>query len=334
MTSVNFDRLLPLLIPLLGYGCFIPSAMARDICESYRNSAPLPDWFSEVCNADGTSKGGPGGAFSSFAAPFNLNPAMIPVFTTPVGFEYIRSFSSGYPSKGNFALLKGQSSFGFAVSSNSDNTIYSNSSSLANRKSSQFGLPTNDNAPSTTSFGAAASFASMFSKETSEWLLPALGILARQNSGTGKYSYGVGSALTMKWLTLSYSVVGDPETPQTPSKTTSTVTTGLKLGGFQLELAYIKSKSDSMTYYYTANGQIFSTILRSTDPDATLLGTLTANLLGLNLTAAARRYQDASLTSYTEFHLAAQWQVSRKISLGYFYNYVPGYQSLALQCML
>jgi hypothetical protein len=104
------------------------AAEARTVCDYFKDYQP--EFYRRYCNGGPTSGSLPniGGALASFSDAFNLNPASIPTHPTPLGVELIATPSTT-PYGGtnyNFAVIHGFQRFGAALSTNSDNTFYSN----------------------------------------------------------------------------------------------------------------------------------------------------------------------------------------------------------------
>jgi hypothetical protein len=226
-------------------------ALSKDLCALYRNVTPLPDWYSKYCNRPGgSSTKDILGAFSSFADAFNLNPSSIPTFELPVGVEYISSFKPGL-SRNNFALIKGFDRIGAALSSNSDETFFSDSSNATSTLTSGGyldALSPSANVP-TLSLGTALGI--MLPKFLEKVASAKLGAMLRLNKDTGSLSPGGGLAIFVGPVNAGISVIGDPKTTVSGSNSAyMTYNLGVELGVGQLE--YVRIQRSSLSGFSTA----------------------------------------------------------------------------------
>ncbi len=312
---------------------------AKDLCEEYANYTPLPSWYTEVCN--GPARKGLsqiGGAYSSFGDAFNLNPASIPTAKTPIGVEYITSFS-GSGTKSSFALIKGFGTVGTAMTTNSDETFYGNN--VFQTQSGQLAFDANGNpipAPSTTTrlptlnLGSALSLDKLidFKKLVPFDLASNLGVVAKYNKMSGGFTNGYGFGFSLWKLSFGISYTRDPQTAFSPEVNYTTITLGLKTSICQIEWVTINSQSLSQTMY-DSFGFPIGVSSYSVRP-ATMI-TISGKLGGLLLTGAARSFQDALGANHSQYHAAVEYIISPKVALEYLNNYVIDHQSLGLQVL-
>ncbi len=317
------------------------TAQAKDLCEEYANYSPLPKWYTEVCNGPvkrGLSK--IGGAYSSFGDAFNLNPASIPTVKTPLGVEYINSFSGG-TSKRSVAIIKGFGHVGTALTTNSDETFYGNS--VFQTPSGQTAVDANGNVlpppPSTSTniptfnLGSALSIDSILNMKK---LIPFdfasnLGIVAKYNQSAGTFTNGLGVGFGLWKFSFGLSITRDPRTTYTPEVDYTTFTAGFKTSFCQIEFVTISSHSLAQTMYDPSGNSIGLSRAQTYQPAKML--TFSSKIGGFMLVAAARAYQDVVGVNYTQYHAAVEYIVSPKVALQYLNNYVVNHQSIGLQVL-
>jgi hypothetical protein len=308
--------------PLLSVSCFLASSSswAVDVCAAFRNTVPLPDWYNSVCNPkSGKLLAQVGGAFSTFADSFNLNPASIPTSPTPYGIEYVSSFTSGTSTttRSNFALVKGYQRIGAGISTNSDDTFYSNSQTqnfVGTSYGNTLGAFVPDSLAPTLNFGTA--FA-LLPEQVRPYLSSNLGATIKYNKINGKIGPGGGLSLATEHVSLGLSMVHETDTEYSPATTYYTFTAGYKSPSFQIEYIYLKNVTDSYLVSWPMQ-----------------IATASLSRSGLTGTAAIRRLIDFEGNPKIQFHFAIQYQFSRYFSAGYLYNYIPGTQSLGAQVFL
>lgn len=302
----------------------LSSAEAKDLCEQYRNYAPLPDWYNEVCNQNKSIRSVLGGAYSTFADAFNLNPAAIPTVSIPWGAEEIFSTQSGGSRRNNIALIKGFQNVGAALSSNSDESFYGSSVFRA-PGSANINPPTNSSSGPIPTFnlGTAVSFKDLFPES---FIDPSLGVMTKYNKASRKFTLATGFALAIGGFTAGLSYSKDPATAYTPEVKYGTGTLGFKFSGFQLEAISIISSTPVTVITPTGTSTM-------TVSSAASIFSASFNAFGFLVTAAARTYKDAAQTRRTQSHFAIQHQITESIALGFMANYIPGYQSLDLQVL-
>ncbi|HUP56872.1 MAG TPA: hypothetical protein VM598_05420 [Bdellovibrionota bacterium] len=286
-------------------------ATARDICDYYEEH--YPDLFRQYC--EGTNKRVQlGGAAASFADAFNLNPSSIPTKPTPIGVEVIAtSFSSNYAgSNYNFAVIRGFQRIGAAISTNSDNTFYSNKIPQG-PQANPYVVPDSgisvDSAIPTINFGTSLNLAS-YSRD--EFASPSIGGSIRYNRLTGGVTLGLGASFNSRYLTIGISGNQDGASASSAKQIFYTATVGVRFSFLQVDYNYIENSDESV------GGPIH-------------LGTATAAAGPLLLTAAGRTFTDVFGSSEFQEHFAIQFRINRFLSLGYLYNYIPGTQSLGAQ---
>jgi hypothetical protein len=323
---------------------------AKDLCQEYRNYTPLPEWFADRCNGDGSSKGNLGGAFSSLGDAFNLNPASIPTMKIPLGAEYIHSFSSS-GSKNNFAFIKGFGHVGGAITTNSDETFYGNSVFQAPGASVPTTLPTTLPTTATDMTNGANSLQSSIfptlnigsaielgdfltkAKNSAIELIPTLGAMLKYNKTTGAVTPGFGLGWQIWKFSLGYSFTQDPANGVSPEISYSTVTVGLKTSVLQAEFVAITSRTVP-GWVLTQNPDGTSVyVLDDKGVRPAYFFTLSTHLGNLILAGAVRSYQDVNSQDQFQYHFAAEYLVTSKIALEYLNNYVLDYQSLGIQVL-
>ncbi len=299
------------------------SAYAKDVCEQYRNYAPLPDWYNEYCLTEGGAK--VGGAFSSFADSFNLNPASIPTAKGPYGVEYIGTYdaSSTKTFKHNFALIKGLSRIGAGLSTNGDDTFYGNNQSQTTTSTNyssnlQDAVSSGSVSPS-FNLGAALS---LLPKEIVSPVTPKGGLTIRYNKYNGKLSPGAGLSLASRHLTFGLSLVTEGGDQYTPSTRFYTTTIGFKTSRFQVEYLYLKNESDVLSSYFYTPSQPIHIVSAS------------LSLLNFSMSGAAKRVINFDGAIQYYFHGAIQYQFSRYFAVAGLINYIPNTQSIGIQAFL
>lgn len=292
-----------------------PSVHAADLCTQYGSYVPLPDWYADYCGGKGT-KGKLGGAFSSFADSFNLNPASVPIGTLPLGLEFITSARTQgqRESKSNIALIKGYKKVGLGFSTEGDSTFYSNSNLQpyegTTARDYVSSVTTIGPLAQTLNFGVALPFYSKGKQDLNA------GLSVRYNKHTQKFDPGVGGSLSLPYFTAGFSLVKQVETTTSSGMNFYTLTVGTKLIFLQVEYIYLQNTTELLVLY----------------PVHIVTGS--TNLAGFLLTGALRKSSNLEHRTMTQYHLAIQYPFSRHFSVGYFYNYIPGFQSLNFQVLL
>lgn len=300
---------------------FLPlrALATTDLCSAFQNTVPLPDWYRGVCDRASAGLAKLGGAFSTFADSFNLNPASIPTAPTPYGVEYIGSFTPGTPTamRHNFAFIKGYQRVGAGLSTNSDDTFYSNSQ-RQNFQGTSYGdlleafVP--DSVAPTFNVGSAVA---LLPERVSKEVSANLGVTLKYNKYLGQVSPGGGLSLETPSFTFGASVIRESETQYAISTSYYTFTAGYKHRYFQVEYIHLKNT--------TSYGLV-------SDPIQIL--TMSAHYKALQGTAALRRLTNYEAVEVIQPHFAVQYQFSGHFSAAYLLNYIPGTQSIGLQVFL
>lgn len=326
---------------LLGFlFAFSSPAHAKDLCKLYANWSPLPKWYDNLCRkggGGGSLRAVVGGAFSSFADAFNLNPSSLPTIEIPFGVEVIASVpvnaATPTPSSGAFPTstpsstetnarvsinaIKGLNGIGFGIATDTDNSIFSNRANHA-QIGTYSSVSTNQNTPlpalPTISFANAISLERLAGMTKHIAIIPQLGALFRYNSDQKNWSPGLGASWSWDPFSFGVSFVNEKESGYYPETKVVTTTIGLRLALFQLEYASIRNTSE----YFHSN--------------VTLIA-ISGNVWGVMLSGAYRGDQNPMGEASGIYHFAAQYVFTPKLALAYFYNYVPGYQSLAAQVL-
>lgn len=287
---------------------------AVDFCAQYSNYVPLPEWYDEYCKGRGV-KGKIGGAFSSFADSFNLNPASIPIGALPLGVEYIASARTkgDRTSKSNLALIKGYKKIGLGFSTEGDDTFYSNSNlspfSGTNPQDYIGVIASPGPLAKTFNFSLALPVYTRGKNDVNG------GLSIRYNKTTGKFDPGVGVSFHLPYITAGFSLIKQVETQTSSEMNFYTITGGCKLLFLQVEYVYLQNTTEFLIL------------------DPVHIVTAAGNVAGFLLTGAWRKSNDRDHRAKSQYHFAVQYPFSRHFSAGYFYNYIPGFQSLALQVL-
>lgn len=307
------------LVALSGSLIAAPSS-ARDLCEEYRNRAPVPDWINRHCNgAGGKLFSKVGGAYSSFADSFNTNPSTIPIEYTPVGVEFVTSYvGSANGRRSNVALIKGFERAGLGFSTDSENTFYSNSrlQSAVDRRPEMLKEinRSNLNLGQGINLGAALAPLTRFLNSQIP-ILPVFGLGAKYTSLSGKWSPTLGASTRMGILSAGLSYAFESSDYGSGYHFFS-FTSGVKALGVQAE--YVYQQTTTGTY----------------EEPPVHIGTFSSNILGAQIVAAARMSESFDGSHRTRLHAALTYPIFLKLTLGYMYNYIPGLQSLSLQYWL
>lgn len=305
---------LGLLTLLLFFASGGSEALAFDLCAFYKKS--LPALYDAVC---GTTRKAtkPAGANSSFASTFDLNPSALPNEPSSYGIEtigsYIRTNRGAWSP--SFSLVKGFSKFGTGISSSSDNTFYSND---VLRRVKGHSLATDFKpieAPEGKypNFNLGNSF-KLAKGRKDTWKL-SLGTKVRYLKVTNSIGGGPGLMYYYRGITIGAGVSYERVSNFLPGIYFTSALLGFKL--FFLEFEYNVLKN-----------------IGGRDLQPVHIATATFGLPRLYLTVAARHLNYMLEGEVTQYHLAAQYIVSKRISIGYMYNYIPGANSFGLQLYL
>jgi hypothetical protein len=297
------------------------SAEAKDLCTVFRNTTPLPDWYNTLCNGNGGGFDGlksvVGGAYSTFADAFSLNPASLPTVSLPLGAEMVASAPTGVGigiPRITFNTIKGFSGVGAGIGTDSNNSIFSNRANYRNSSSSSF-IP----APAlpSISFASAFSLEKLFTSGGSvrSWI-PKLGTVFRYNRDLSNWSPGLGLATNLGPFSLGLSAIFEQAANFYPKTTVLTQSIGIHILKFQADYTLI---SNIQAYGSSSTVSLFA---------------LSGNLGGFTLNGAARLDADYTNggTSAT-YHAGLQYVFSTHFALAYLYNYIPGFQSITVQVM-
>ena len=257
---------------------------------------------------------------------FNVNPASIPTIPTPLGVEVIASSVGEVNAKPNmnFALIKGFSRVGTAVSTSSDNTFYSYNLAQGfigspSRASFEESLSQHSTTTPTINLGSAVS---LLQEQAQKFVTPTMGLVARFNKLSKAWDYGIGTSINSEHVTMGLSsirtrgdrAVGVPET------TTTTGNFGLKLSKLNIEYTLLYYRTTDVTVMtlpiFNDPVQIFTASYQWNSFIATGAYRAVTNIVG------KRAYL---------WLVALQYQFNSHFALSYLSNYVPDTKSLGLQ---
>jgi hypothetical protein len=301
---------------------FSSTSQARDLCEEYANWMPLPKWYPASCDPSGRMRSSLGGAYSTFADAFNLNPAAIITKFTPYGAEYIYS-KTETGSNSNFALLKGYGKAGVALTTSSDETFYGNGLfyKFADARGKQISaVPALGTFP-TVNLGTAVDLIKMFADgKLNTSILPTIGTMIKFNKATNSFQYGIGAGLQIWKMSLGYSRNQDPETKYTPLTRSETVTLGIKVARIRIEgvIVFVNQIAETVT----------GTLVQ---PSSSKFLTVSGNLSRLSITAAYRNFYNSLNQQTNGYHFSLNLSVTPQMSVQYLHNYVETGRSLGIQ---
>lgn len=297
----------------------VSEANAKDLCTLYRNVTPLPSWYGTLCNGKGGGFDGlksvVGGAYSTFADAFSLNPASLPTVELPPGVEMVASAPMGRTAgsrKITFNAIKGFKGFGAGVGTDTENSIYSN---RANTSTSSYS--TYSPAPTLPSlnFASAISMDTILRvKEYYSWM-PKIGALLRYNSTDRAWNPGLGVTTNLGPFSFGVSGIYQKAVGYYPATTVLTQTLGIHIFKVQLDYTLINNQ----------NSMINNTVV---------LFALSGSIWKFTFNLASRLDRDyTSGGTASTYHLGIQYVFNPHFALAYLNNYIPGYQSMSAQVM-
>jgi|GEM_PF-1626358 len=263
-----------------------------------------------------------GEAYPTFGDALNLNPASIPVHSTPLGVECIGSAKDSQISGANWnvALIRGFSRFGTALSTSADNTFYSSPYLQATSDASAFAVPAPLVVP-TMSFGLATD--ALF--KAASFLKPVAGAALRYNQTRGTFGYSSGVSLGLgRSLSLGGSFIHEPTGNSLPGEQSVHLMASFSTARLQADLTY------ALNRILSSSGNTFEDGLH---PSMAIV-TVSANVGKLGGTLGYKRFLDSFATSVTQLWLvSASVELGKRIRLAYLYDYVPGAHSLGAQIL-
>jgi|GEM_PF-3866162 len=280
-----------------------------DICSYYRRSSPL--LYKNLC-ANGKSSSRPAGAASTLSSSFNLNAASLPSEPSSYGVETIVSRIRGSDGRidADVGLVKGFSKFGAGLSTASANTFYGDNvlSRLANeRQALAFESPEPARGKfSNLNLGTAIK---LYDNKKGAGLR--LGLSGRYNRITN--SWGGGPALLASYEALSLGVGYSRE----------------RVSNFLEPVQFMTYQASVKLWVLEFEGLWLTNSVPNLDPIP--VGTVTARISRLMVSAAIRRLSTQDGIASNQTHYAVQYLFSKYLSLGAMFNYIPGANSLGVQ---
>lgn len=258
-----------------------------------------------------------GASFPSLSDALNVNPASLPTFQTPLGIEWIGASPNafGNSAKSNLAFTKGYKGLGAGLTSNSDRTFYSTSMA-----SSLFQSATTSGASSYVQSGSAAptynlGFAYGLGDFLKKYGTTAIGINFKQNRVTNAMDPQLGITLNSRVISLGTSYATPKGTGPIPDTRLYTFDVGTRFSLVRFDYTRILTKS-----------ALYSTV--------STIFTGSVQWQSLMLTAGYRAFSNATGSTTAIKMGVIQYQFSRSFVVGYYYNYIPGLQSIGLQVAL
>lgn len=287
-----------------------PTAIAADICYLYMHQGE------RISTCGGSQREMVSGAsFPSLSDALNVNPASLPTIHTPFGIEWIGASPNTFANsaKSNMSFIKGFTGIGAGVTSNSDRSFYSPNLAAAffgsSPVASASGYVDSSSANPGYNFGNAVALP-----------IPALKKIGKLNVG-GAIRY---NRITQNWdpqggvsLNLPLVSVGFAYSPQKGNQYIQpgklyTFDGGFRLGILRFDYTHLIASTQGFTAY----SDIYTGSLQ--------WGSFMA-------TGGYRTFTDPMGGKISLSMAAAQYQFSSRFVVGYYYNYLPGLQSLGVQ---
>ncbi|MEW6056020.1 MAG: hypothetical protein AB1540_05345 [Bdellovibrionota bacterium] len=282
------------------------------LCRYYRQY--FPKLYRIACGSN-PKKSKPAGASSTFTDSFNLNAANLPTEESSYGLEslgnYLRSDTGNWSS--SFALIKGFKRVGTGVSTSGNNTFYGNDISQRGMRSPTLTTlsPAEDPKGKFTNLNIGTSIKVINKKRFSTHL----GLSGRYNNITSTVGGGAGLILSWNFFSVGFGATQEKVSNFYPRAYFISSLASVKVLLFELEYNFLEN----------AGGPRL-------DPIHIL--TLSTSLGRFLFVAAARKLDYLQSGSLIQKHASVQILLSKHISVGYLYNYIPGANSLALQLFL
>lgn len=284
-------------------------------CGFYRLHAP--GLYRAFCGATGSMSARPAAsAGSSFSDSFKLNPSTLPTQPSPWGLEGMYHYERGEPKNRatTFSLIKGYRKIGAGLSTSSGLTFFSND--VFHRANSRPDDVHFKSAEASRSDIPDLNFGTSFALPLPKsWVPMALGTSVRHNSVTGTLGFGLGLIAKPSIFLLGFGYVNE------------------KISNFH-----------SRFHFYSAMAAVrlpivefeYNILTHQGGPNLrpVHIGTVTAHLGRLMISYSQRRLHYVSVGNVSQGHWSAQFQLHRRLSVGYLYNYFPGANSLASQIFL
>ncbi len=289
-----------------------PPAFAAGICDYYKEF--MPGLYEITCKGSASSSR-PSGASSTFAQSFNMTPASLPTEPSGYGVEVIGTLLR-QPSREfapTFSLVKGFQKFGAGLSTASNNTFQGNDvvqrstggrlvTTLKPYEPAQSSLPNFNLGTAVNLWKSKASWRPKLD----------LGLSARFNATTNTLGGGPALMFSVPWLSVGVGVSREK------------VATQLSRITFLSGIATARILFLEFEYNYLRNYGGFAL-----DPIHIFT---TTTQFGPAMVTLSRRFlffqQDGRVG---QWHGAIQWRLTKKVTVGALYNYIPGATSLATQ---
>lgn len=283
------------------------------MCNEYESSAPT--LYAMYCKGSGGSTK-PVGSTSTFTDSFKLNAASLPTEDSPYGIEAISTFltSGAPPGIPNLAIIKGFHRFGTGISTASSNTFYSND--LYGRLTGPSKLTTLTPHEVSRGYFTNLNLGTSFSLlDLGLGLRVQVGFSARYNKITNTIGGGPAVLLASPYFTLGLGVSRE------------------KTSNYLLRSDFVSFMASTRIYILELE---FNLLSNNSVPMLNSISIFSGNIAFSNLifTGAVRQLNYLSEGNVTQFHAGVQYLLSRHVSLGYLYNYIPGGNSLGLQIFL
>jgi hypothetical protein len=297
----------------------LPSTVhAETLCDYFKSN--VKDMYASFCGDQKSRSAGsdtkPAGANSTFSSAFNVSSASIPTEPSSYGVEMIGSFLREHPDQfaPNFSLIKGFNKFGTGISTSGNNTFYGNDivQRTRGKKILNTFTPLENPKSSFPNLNVGTSF-SLFTPKFGPKTI--LGISLRHNGTTG--TVGGGPALMFNWgpFTAGGGFTREKVSNFYPHLTFTQMMASMKLFFFEFEINQLRN----------LNGPGLDTIN---------IYTGTAYLGRLTLTGAIRKLNTNQDGPFQQPHFAIQYSLSKRITVGFLYNFIPGASSIATQFYL
>lgn len=292
---------------------FPNEALARDYCFFQQGT------YDGSCLQNSGVNKVAGGSFPSVSDAFTVNPASLPIISTPWGVEGIISNNTvTNATEGSYSLVRGFKKIGAGMATNNDKSFYSlglsqiyENTSYSATAQSVLDQYSKGNQGALLGTAVGLPFSGALEKIT----VPSLGLAFKYNRFSGKWDLVWGISLNTKFISLGYSAFKDSPGVLAPEATTVAFSAGMKLPYINVDYTFTK---------YTVNG--FTSNMRN------LTGTLTIGPILISY--ANRNYNNVENRTIDQTMAAVQATITKKFTLGAFMGYIPNTVSLGAQLYL
>jgi hypothetical protein len=293
---------------------FVSELKAADICQ-YFLSVPIDNGRCQMPGLNTVT----GGGFPTFSDAFNINPASIPVVSTPLGLEgTVSKDSSGSfnDMNSNFAIIKGFDRFGSGISTNSDSTFFTTNiiqiieGGTTKEQKEEFKKQL-DRRP-TYNIGSALAIPTFNLKNKTT---PTAGYSFKYNRLSKKWDGVWGGSINSEVISFGYSYTVENASAVFVGSSTGAINLSIKIPYIRFELSRLIFKS---------------TVINST----TDILTINLKLKNLLDTAAMRSYKNYLTIQVREYFGSFQYRLNRHLAIGAMINYVPNTVSFGAQFFL